>query len=573
MKRSIFLRCFAITVLSVLLVFVSGIYMTYRSSRRLIGERLVTETELAAALLDGNNFSSLDIFHDRGDCRVTVMSLTGEVLYDSDAVGALDNHIDREEVKAALAGQPQPVERYSDTFRCRMAYYAITTPLGSTEQMVILRLSVRSDEVNAYIASTVPFLCIALAVSAAVAAVFAERLSRRTADRVTDIAASLRCVNDGTYLPLHADKSDGELRSVYDEINELNERTLLHLQREANEREKLNTVLSGISQGILALSADHRVLFVNDSARRLFGMAGTQQGDDPCVLIDDAALYARIRDAAVGETLRFTYTKEVRILLVEVIARGGVCREGEPERIVIFSDITAEKELARQKEEFFANASHELKTPMTAMLGLAELILAKDIDESTRRQVARIHKETGRLSALVSDMLKLSRLESLRQEQTTVRVELHTVAQEVLAELSEPMRQKGLRLTLTGQACVMADERRMYELLQNLLSNAVHYNRDGGEVALTLSQDAAAVHITVRDSGIGIAREHLPHVCERFYRVDKSRSKTTGGTGLGLAIVKHICALYEADIHIDSTLGVGTTVHVTLPQPQRTQAM
>lgn len=456
MKRRIFLQSFAVSFFSILLLFAAGVGTAYFSNRAMVRERLVTETELAALLLtEREELAALDIFSGRKDCRATVISSEGDVLYDSDTQEILSNHMDREEVAAALRGEPQPVVRYSKTFGCQMTYYAVVTELSDGEE-VVLRLAVRSAEVNDYILATFPFLVLALLLSALVTGIFAERLSTKVTRRVTDISACLHSVSNGTYVPLDPPTEDRELKAVYSEINEVNAKTVAIMHNE--------------------------------------------------------------------------------------------------------------RELARRKEEFFANASHELKTPLTTMLGLSELALSRETDTATRRSLERIHKESLRLSDLISDMLMLSRLETLRESDTFVSVDMAQITAEALTELSEAMAGKGVTATVTGTATVKADEKRMYELMQNLLSNAVNYNKDGGSITVTLEEGEDGVVITVKDTGIGIAEENIPHLCERFYRVDKSRSKKTGGTGLGLAIVKHVCALYGGEISIRSTPDVGTEVEVRLPR-------
>lgn len=558
MKKKIFIKSFIITLLSVIIVFLSGIGATYFSNKSLVSERLITETELVSALLDGTEkFNALDRFRKHDECRITVLSVDGDILYDSDTHEPLENHINREEVAAAIAGKPKTVERYSDTFDCKMTYYAVKTQLTDGNE-AILRLAVKSAEINDYILSTIPFLCLALIISAIIAGVFAKKLSKSVANRITDISKSLKSVNNGNYIPLETDMHDSEFYAVYDEINALNSKTVLHIRKEENEREKLNVVLGNISQGIIALSKDQKIALINDSALALFGGNGHVVSNELIYLIDDTTLLNKIAEAQGNANSRFECAFGDKTLLVEMILPQGQLLRDEISSIIILSDITTQKDLARQKEEFFANASHELKTPLTAMIGLTELALAKSEEENTKRQLERIHKESLRLSDLISDMLKLSRLETLQDENTSVCVQMDAVANEVMAELSESIRAKNITATVSGKATVFADEKRMFELMQNLLSNAVNYNKDGGKIAVFLEENSKATIIHVRDTGIGIAKENIPHLCERFYRVDKSRSKKTGGTGLGLAIVKHICALYGAEISIDSEIDAGT---------------
>ncbi len=560
MKKNILIKSFMITLLSVLIIFVSGIGVAYFSNKTLVSERLITETELASALLDSTeDFSALDIFRNQDECRITVISTTGDVLYDSDTHEQLENHIDREEVSAAILGTPKTVERYSETFHCKMTYYALKTQFSDGSE-AILRLAVRSAEINDYIISTIPFLCIALIVSAMIAGIFAKKLSESVARRITDISDSLKSVNDGNYVPLNSDMQDTEFYAVYDEINILNSKTVAHIRKEESERKKLNTVLDNISQGIIALSKDNKIVFANGSALGLFRSNGSVVSKELIYLIDDNNLLHRITSAPRDRNSRFEFSLDGKTLLVEIIAPQDPLLRDEIGSIIILSDITHERDLARQKEEFFANASHELKTPLTAMIGLTELALAKSEEENTKKHLERIHKESLRLSDLISDMLKLSRLETLHDDDTSVSVSMEKIAGEVISELSEAIKAKNITTTVSGNATVYADEKRMYELMQNLLSNAVNYNKDGGKINAVFEETARSVILRVKDTGIGIAKENIPHLCERFYRVDKSRSKKTGGTGLGLAIVKHICALYGAEISINSEIDIGTEV-------------
>ena len=470
MKRKVFIRCILIALISALIVCAAGIWITYSINRSIVRERLVTETKLAVALLDNEgDLDRLSVFYEDDSCRVTVMSTSGDVLFESDTHELLGNHIDREEFVAALNGESIAVERYSETFKCRMTYYAVKTEFSNGET-VIVRLAIRSTETDSYIVGALVSLLVALVVSAATAAVFAKRLSKNVAQRITDISDSLRSVSEGAYVPINADDSDSEFIKVYNEINDLNEKTVLSMKSSENERERLNAYLD------------------------------------------------------------------------------------------------AEKELARQKEEFFANASHELKTPLTAMVGLSELIMEKETDGSTHKQIERIHKESVRLSFLISDMLKLSKLESRGESEMRVAVAVFPIAREVLNELSPMIDEKGIKAYVSGEITVMANEKRIYEILQNLCSNAVNYNKQGGEIEVRLESVDGVGVISVRDTGIGIAKENIPHLCERFYRVDKSRSKKTGGTGLGLAIVKHICALYDAEMKIESEIDKGTKVSICFYQ-------
>lgn len=560
MKKNIFIKSLIIAILSALIVFLSGIGVTYMSNKKLVSERLITETEIAAALLDSSeDFKELDIFQNQEECRITVISLDGDVFYDSDYREKLENHIDREEVAAAIVGTPKTVERYSETFDCKMTYYAVKTQFADGTEAV-LRLAVRSAEINGYIVSNLPFLFMALIISAIVAGIFAKKMSNGVAKRITDISMSLKSVNDGNYIPLETSMRDSEFYSVYDEINMINSNTIAYIRNEENQRERLNAVLDNVSQGIIALSRTGKIVFVNGGALLLFGGDENVVSKELVFLIDDNCLLNKIANSSMNN--RFEYPFKDKVLLVETVVPKGELLRDEIGSIIIISDITNEKELAKQKEEFFANASHELKTPLTAMLGLTELALAKCQEESTKKHLERIYKESLRLSDLISDILKLSRLENLQGDETAVLVPMERIAKEVITELDESIKAKKITTSVSGKTSVLADEKRMFALMQNLISNAVNYNKEGGSIEVNLEATDRSSVIRIKDTGIGIAEENIPHLCERFYRVDKSRSKKTGGTGLGLSIVKHICALYGGEIFIESKVDVGTEVTV-----------
>lgn len=556
MKKKLFIKCFVLTLISVIIVFVSGIGITYISQKNTISKRLTVETKLACALLDSKDeFSKLELFNNNDECRVTVISLSGDILYDSDTHEQLDNHIDREEIQAAMNDKPITIKRYSETFECYMTYYALKSKLENGDE-IIVRLALKSEEANSYIVTAIPFLVISLVISALIALILAGNLSKNVADRMEDISKSLKSVNKGSYIPLKVEIDDNEFYGIFNEINDLNEKTLQQFQNIKNEQEKLNIVLDNISQGIIAITSEMNVVFINNSAIHLFGE------------IDQGLLHDLIfpikNEIDKTRNSSYEYSYKDKVLLVEVVTSLAKNLENEIKYIMIVSDITSQALLAKQKEEFFANASHELKTPLTAMLGLSELVLAKVKDEATSKQVERIHKETIRLSDLISDMLKLSRLENTTDANDfiSVPVSLSNIVDDVITELNEVIKEKNIEVIIRGNATVNADEKRIYELIQNLCSNAVNYNIDGGKVIIELKQETNKTVVRVEDTGIGIAQEHIPRLCERFYRVDKSRSKKTGGTGLGLAIVKHVCALYGADFVINSEVGVGTVATV-----------
>ncbi len=329
-----------------------------------------------------------------------------------------------------------------------------------------------------------------------------------------------------------------------------------------DEKKFYKTLLDNVPQGIVALNYKRELVFVNDSALVKFGGKATNTGNELANFIDDAELCEKIERSMEEEQFSFIHAYNEKLFSVSGKWISKAEEEKEIAYILQFSDVSGEREIIRQKSEFFANASHELKTPITVMRGLAEILLSKEnLDAQEKKQIERIHRESLRMAELISDMLKLSKLERSELEER-VEVNIREIAEEVFAELSGSIEEKNLAVSLTGEGKVFADGKNIFEIVQNLCSNAVNYNRQDGWLKVAIQDEEGWTTLTVADGGIGIEKEHIPRLCERFYRVDKSRSKKTGGTGLGLAIVKHICARYKAEMEISSELGEGTTVTV-----------
>ena len=561
MKKKTLLQILSLTFISVLVMFIFGIVAVNVNAKAMMKERLAEETELACSLVQTEeDFSVFARYSNNDAFRVTIIDLSGNVLFESDTKSPLENHIDREEVKNALNGKPQTVERYSETFGCNMTYYALKTELSDGTE-IILRLAIKSSQINGYLKVALPILIVVLVVCLIASIVISNVLSNKISRKITEVGDSLRSLNAGNYIPIKTDSGEPELYSVLNEINELNANTHTHIQRVQEEHNKLNTVLENVSQGIVAIDEQKKIIFVNKSISTIFDSTENVTGKDFIYLIDDLPLCEKIA-RHLGENYVSEYTYKNKEL--SVVIRKVDSQSDNVYSIVIITDITKEKAMQKQKSDFFANASHELKTPVAVMQGLSELLLAKEtLDEGSKKQVDRIHKESLRLASLISDMLKLSKLENGEDiDMIHSPVDVKAVADEVALELASELKKKNITLEVKGAGTVLADNKKIFEVVENLCSNAIHYNVENGKITVEISEDKKETKIIVADTGIGIEKENIPRLCERFYRVDKSRSKKTGGTGLGLAIVKHICALYNAELSIESEIGIGTTISI-----------
>ena len=564
MKKKTLLQILSLTFISVLVMFICGIIAVSVNAKEMMKERLAEETELACSLVQTeDDFENFSRYASDDAFRVTIMDLDGKVLYESDTKSPLENHINREEVQNALNGNPETVERYSETFGCDMTYYALKTELADGTE-IILRLAVKSSQINGYLGVALPILIVVLVVCLIFSVVISNLLSNKISGKITEVGDSLRSLNAGNYIPIKTDSGEIELYSVLNQINELNANTHNHIQSIDEERQKLNTVLENVSQGIVAIDENKKIIFVNKSISTIFESTDNLTGKDFIYLIDDLPLCEKIA-RHLGENYASEYTYNGKELSVVIRKVEKINHSDNVYSIVIITDITKEKAMAKQKSDFFANASHELKTPVAVMQGLSELLLTKEtLDDGSKKQVDRIHKESLRLASLISDMLKLSKLENGEEiDMIHSNVDVKAVADEVALELASELKKKNITMEVVGQGFVLADNKKIFEVVENLCSNAIHYNVENGKILVEISETEDATKLSVADTGIGIEKEHLPRLCERFYRVDKSRSKKTGGTGLGLAIVKHICALYNAELSIESEIGIGTKISIT----------
>ena len=563
MKKKIFYKAFAATLSCVLLMFVFGIIAVHMNTNNIVNERLKEETELAATLMnEQSDFTVFNKYSDNPELRITIFDMGGNVLYESDAKAPLENHRDREEIKNALEGKNDTVERYSETFKCVMTYYATKTALSDGTE-VILRLAVRSSQVTLYFTAIIPLFILVLVVSLVLSFVLSTFISRNVSSKVTEIGESLKSLNEGQYAPIKTDMSEPELFGILNQINELNANIHSHIRVADGERIKLNAVLDNVSQSIIALDNSKRIVFANKRAFKMFNGTHHDTGRDLVFLIEKLPVYEQIA-AHIGENFAFNcaYDDKYLSIVITQVTNEVIC--DDISAIIIITDITKEKLIQKQKSDFFANASHELKTPITVMQGFSEVLMNKEgMDDISQKQLGRIYKECQRLGSLISDMLMLSKIESGDAPKSVLsEVALEDVAKEVLDGLSEKAQSRNITANIVGSAKLTADQTMIFELVENLVSNAIKYNKEGGAVTVSLTETDAGVCLKVEDTGIGIEKEHLPRLCERFYRVDKSHSKRIGGTGLGLAIVKHICAVSDAEFSIESEFGVGTTVTV-----------
>ncbi len=571
MKRAFIVRSLLVAFAALV---ISGILSAYIMQQQYLDVRKNEMHELLNVISATENVSDYGALAKKmakiapDSLRVTFVAPDGTVLGDSDAdPGKMENHKDRPEVQAAMrTGYGEDV-RHSATVGIDMLYSAKKLPDGN-----VARISANVKSLYAHVWSLLPGLLTGIVLALAVTPLLAWRLSKGVEKPFGEVAASLGSINAGGYGSDIPGPEYSELAPIVEEINELSHKIADTLAERTAERLRISYLLDNMNEGLVVLDRSQKILIANRSARSFFGAAENPVGSNLLRLTHIPRIVeAADRTAENGrpETFDFTSDDESRILQLFVSpVTGGENAEADGGVILLATDVTAVRRAEQIRSEFVANASHELKTPLTSIKGFAELMESGIVTDpqKTAEYLSLIRSETERMIVLINDILRLSELESIAEDTGRTRVSMLAVAHRVAESLAVQAAGKNVTVTVSGDdGIVNANADRMTQLVLNLLDNAVKYNRNGGSVAVTVEQRVGSVALKVTDTGVGIPPEATDRVFERFYRVDKSRSRKMGGTGLGLSIVKHIVGLYRGKISLESKVGEGTTVEVTLP--------
>ena len=502
----------------------------------------------AAAVEDGGTDYLSRLTADR--CRLTWIAADGSVLYDTRTdAESLENHASRAEVSQALSTGTGESTRYSSTLMEKTMYYAQRLDDGT-----VLRISISRATVGMIAVGMIQPLLIVLIVALILSGLLARRLSRRIVDPLNSLDLEHPLDND-----------------AYEELSPLLKR--IHRQhveiqtqlRELREKTDEFTQITGsMREGLILLDEHGSILSINAAAQTLFGADAQCVGKDFLTVERSHEISAAIQAAAGDGHSEVRTERAGRVYQFDI---SRITSDGKLLGTVILAfDITEQEFAERNRREFTANVSHELKTPLQGIIGSAELIENGMVrPDDLPRFVGHIHAEAARLVTLIDDIIRLSQLDE-GDAMPTEPVDLLAVSQEAAENLQDAATARDVTVSVTGQPSVIPGVRRLiYEVVYNLCDNAIKYNRDGGRVDVTVAADAGGSSITVADTGIGIAPEHQSRVFERFYRVDKSHSKASGGTGLGLSIVKHAVQYHHGRIELESTPGTGTTIRAIFP--------
>ncbi len=485
--------------------------------------------------------SELDILQ-KDNLRVTWIDKDGAILYDT--AGATENHADRPEFIDALAYGYGESKRLSDTLSKETFYYANLLNDGS-----VLRISATGDSVWAHVYSIAPFIVGAFVLVVIFSRILAKFFTIKIMKPIEIIDIKKPLEND-TY---------EEFAPLLRRINSQNTELRTKLEEVQSMRNDLAAIMKSMTEGLIVLNKDGLILSVNESALKILEQEHDAVLGQPLLALRRDSVFVELANACEKRE-----NVQTELMVKGRIYRVLLSQAQEGGSILMLVDETEKCESEKIRREFSANVSHELKTPLQSILGYAELLTNDLVNEKDKPNFyENIYKECRRLTSLIQDIIDLSRLDESGGTIAKESVNIYNVAQNVVSTLEEKAAKKKVSIKLNGKkAGINAVPALVHEMLYNLVDNAVTYNKDGGKIDIEVKNQNNKVHVIVKDTGIGIPQEHQSRIFERFYRVDKSHSRSTGGTGLGLSIVKHAAAVHGATVHLQSIENIGTTVEI-----------
>ncbi len=554
MKNKIFRALVALAAMAVLL---ASLLITFAVSQDFFNE---TKKELSqearyismGLASGGDDYLNKIAAENTGDVRVTLIDSDGTVLFDNQAEArTLENHAMRREVMEAIANGSGEEERFSDTLDKTTYYYAVRLEDGK-----ILRLARTIDSIYKSVMQMTPFMLGIVILVAVLASIVARRLTKNLVQPLDDVNLDEPLDND-TY---------DELAPFLTRIAKQKRQLSKNLAKLRSKQEELTIITNNMNEGMVLLNGHQNVLFINESAAKIFGFDAKDVIGKNILTVDRAQevqdLLQKVAAAGSGEGL---YEKDQRFYQL-----SGSSVNGSGSVILIY-DVTEKMAAEQMRREFSANVSHELKTPLQSILGYAEIMkngLVKDEDK--QRFLERIHAEAENMIELIQQIMELSRLDENKSVGDFVDVDLYAMAQSIAARLKYKADKRGITLDVAGSnAVVCGVQSVLSEVVYNLVDNAIKYNKDNGSVSVKVTDGADEVTVSVSDTGIGIGAADRERVFERFYRADKSHNKETGGTGLGLSIVKHGVLYHKGRVDLESELGKGTTITIVLPKKKQ----
>ncbi|MFH0764340.1 MAG: ATP-binding protein [Candidatus Omnitrophota bacterium] len=546
----------------------------------LIAQARLIESHITAENLKREDSPYLETLAEalgqKAKCRITVIGIRGKVLADSEKslgeIPQMENHLYRPEIRAALAGGIGADTRRSPTLKIDMLYVAI--PIKDMSNTAgVLRLALPLEDVRMILSGVrrIVFLGVFLALIFAV--ILGSVVAARIAGPINRMIRVSRRFSEGDFSRRIIQNSKDEIGELAATLNKMAGDIEDKVGEIQAQNQKLAAIFNGMIEGIIVADRDSRLISINPAVEKIFGIS-KKEAEGRLFLEkirnnDISEVIARVLKTGKPVSGEITLLYPVRRIF-EVNAAPIFDNNTAGGCLVVIHDITEIRRLETVRSDFIANVSHELKTPLTSITGFIETLLegALDDKENSREFLKIIQEHAARLNNLVNDLLLLSHLESKEIAMEKKDVDLRQQAEEVILGFKSHLRKKnvGVENELPPGLLVKADKNRIEQVLTNLIDNAIKFNKEKGFIKIYSQAFDDNIKIIVEDSGIGIPEKDLGRIFERFYRVDKARSRELGGTGLGLAIVKHMVELQEGEVGVESTEGFGSKFWFTLPK-------
>ena len=543
----------SLVIMLVCVGLVMGIMYDYMGEK--IDEQMASEAILAeeAWLTWGEAF--LDRMEDRPDIksRITLIDSGGQVLYDSVAdQSTMENHMEREEVKEALTGGVGKASRTSYTLAEDTRYYAKKTADGN-----IVRISTSHYSQLGLLLDTFGMIIITVAVLIMLSVFISYRVARAIIKPINDIDLDNPDINENYE----------ELGPLLHRIHQQNNRIKRQMEKLRKSREEFNIITKNMSEGLIIIDKDTEILTYNRSATEMLGGGDGRQIEGSVLKLNRSEPFRKAVSEALEGNNSQVYLTEGEATY-EIISNPVREEEEVTGAILIVMDVTEREKGEKLRREFTSNVSHELKTPLTSIYGVSDMLASGMVkDEDVAGFAGTIKEESARLISLIDDIIKLSRMDESTVPQETEIIDVFGSARDVVRRLSGKASENDIELSFSGEPSeIKGVQHILDEIVYNICENAIKYNRPGGFVKVSVRNEGSESLITVADNGIGIPKTDRERVFERFYRVDKSHSKQIGGTGLGLSIVKHGVIYLGGKINLESEEGVGTVITVGFPR-------
>ena len=507
--------------------------------------------------------------------RATIIALDGKVLGDTDLAReqllSVENHANRPEVKEAFKSGLGVSKRFSYTVKKDMLYTAI--PFGKEKTEGVLRFSVSLHTIEILQAkmrkivgiSIVGILLLILGLTFLVSVFVSRPLS--------EMSTIAKAMSEGDFSKKASIRSRDEIGELAQSLNSMSEEIKDKIEKINSERAKLDLVLSSMFEGVIVTDEKEKIILMNASLRKLFFVDSNPEGKKPLEVIRNSAVGDMVDRILKGKQHLITEEIAVNIPEEKILKVNGVpiMRNNRLEgAILVFHDITELRRLEKIRQDFVANVSHELRTPISSIKGYAETLLegALEDKDNAKEFINIIYQDSNRLANLINDLLDLSKIESGKMRMSPVPLDTIPLIKRAVAVIENQAKAKSIALKLNlpdDLPRINSDETRFSQVMINLIDNAIKYSPEGGLITISAKLVNNVLQIDVSDTGIGISEKDLPRIFERFYRVDKARSRELGGTGLGLSIVKHIVQAHGGEVWVRSELGLGSTFSFTIP--------